>query len=88
MSFVTFADRYPNKSCDCIQMLSHKLITRKKEAKEEEGIDGMKLVQQLIAYSEVVACRDKTHASTLLSELRANALVFGTSFQRVASYFF
>ena len=85
MSFVTFADGYPNKSCDCIHMLSHKLITRKKEAKEEEGIDWMKLVQQLIAYAEVVACRDKTHASALLYELRTNALVFGTLFQRVAS---
>ena len=68
-------------------MLSHKLITRKKEAKEEEGIDWMKLVQQLIAYAEVVACRDKTHASALLYELRTNALVFGTSFQRASSCF-
>ena len=34
-----------------------------------------------------MACRDKTHASALLYELRANALIFGTSFQRVASYF-
>ncbi|KAG6634997.1 hypothetical protein CIPAW_11G011500 [Carya illinoinensis] len=34
-----------------------------------------------------VACRDRTHASVLLSELRANALVFGSSFQRVASCF-
>ncbi|KAI3454973.1 hypothetical protein Pfo_011636 [Paulownia fortunei] len=49
--------------------------------------DGMKLVQQLISCSEAVACRDKSHASLLLSELRANALVFGSCFQRVASCF-
>ncbi|KAK4410794.1 GRAS family protein RAM1 [Sesamum angolense] len=49
--------------------------------------DGMKLVQQLISCAEAVACRDKSHASLLLSELRANALVFGSSFQRVASCF-
>ncbi|XWS69151.1 hypothetical protein CRYUN_Cryun04dG0155000 [Craigia yunnanensis] len=46
------------------------------EIKEEEGGEGMKLVQQLIACAEAVAC-----------QLRANALVFGTSFQRVASCF-
>ncbi|XP_022726849.1 DELLA protein GAI-like [Durio zibethinus] len=57
------------------------------ETNEEEGEEGMKLVQQLIACAEAVACRDKIHASALLSELRANALVFGTSFQRVASCF-
>ncbi|CAN1152960.1 GRAS family protein RAD1 [Linum perenne] len=57
------------------------------DVKEETGVDGMKLVQQLIACAEAVACRDKVHASVLLSELRANALVFGTSFQRVASCF-
>lgn len=51
------------------------------EVKEEGNGDGMKLVQQLIACAEAVACRDKAHASALLSELRANALVFGTSFQ-------
>lgn len=49
--------------------------------------DGMRLVQLLIACAEAVACRDKSHASALLSELRANALVFGSSFQRVASCF-
>lgn len=58
-----------------------------KEMKEEGTGDGMRLVQQLIACAEAVACRDKVHASALLSELRANALVFGTSFQRVASCF-
>lgn len=57
------------------------------EIKDEGSAEGMRLVQLLIACAEAVACRDKSHASTLLSELRANALVFGTSFQRVASYF-
>ncbi|XP_023772866.1 GRAS family protein RAD1 [Lactuca sativa] len=47
----------------------------------------MHLVQLLISCAEAVACRDKAHASTLLAELRANALVFGSSFQRVASCF-
>lgn len=57
------------------------------EVKEEGSTDGMRLVQLLISCAEAVACRDKLHASTLLSELRSNALVFGTSFQRVASCF-
>lgn len=55
---------------------------------EEDGsADGMRLVQLLISCAEAVACRDKSHASSLLSELRSRALVFGTSFQRVASCF-
>lgn len=54
---------------------------------EDGSADGMRLVQLLIACAEAVACRDKSHASALLSELRANALVFGSSFQRVASCF-
>lgn len=54
----------------------------------EDGTgDGMELVQLLISCAEAVACRDKSHASTLLSELRAKALVFGSAFQRVASCF-
>lgn len=57
------------------------------EIKDEGSADGMRLVQLLIACAEAVACRDKSHASTLLSELPANALVFGTAFQRVASCF-
>ncbi|CAI9754664.1 unnamed protein product [Fraxinus pennsylvanica] len=63
------------------------------EDREIEGVevdrkgDGTKLVQQLISCAEAVACRDKSHASVLLSELRSNALVFGSSFQRVASCF-
>lgn len=55
---------------------------------EEAGFgDAMRLVQLLIACAEAVACRDRSQASMLLSELRANASVFGTSFQRVASCF-
>ncbi|KAL0004435.1 hypothetical protein SO802_011996 [Lithocarpus litseifolius] len=57
------------------------------KVQEEGSGDEVKLVQQLIACAESVACRDKAHASTLLSLLRANALVFGTAFQRVASCF-
>ncbi|KAF5730928.1 hypothetical protein HS088_TW19G00530 [Tripterygium wilfordii] len=56
-------------------------------AEEDGSADGMRLVQLLIACAEAVACRDKSHASALLSELRSNALVFGSSFQRVASCF-
>lgn len=57
-------------------------------ADEEDGsADGMKLVRLLIACAEAVACRDRSHASVLLSELRANALVHGSAFQRVASCF-
>ncbi|KAI3435299.1 GRAS domain-containing protein [Psidium guajava] len=55
---------------------------------EEDGsADGMRLVQLLVACAEAMACRDKAYASSLLSELRSQALVFGTSFQRVASCF-
>ncbi|KAM0939895.1 putative transcription factor GRAS family [Dioscorea sansibarensis] len=49
--------------------------------------DGMRLVQQLISCAEAVACRDRAQASVLLTELRASAMVLGTSFQRVASCF-
>lgn len=54
---------------------------------QDDSGDGMKLVQLLISCAEAVACRDKNHASVLLSDLRAKALVFGSSFQRVASCF-
>nr|XP_043614342.1 GRAS family protein RAD1-like [Erigeron canadensis] len=56
-------------------------------AEHEGNMDGMHLVQLLISCAEAVACRDKAHASNLLAELRSNALVFGSSFQRVASCF-
>ncbi|KAJ0973111.1 hypothetical protein J5N97_021070 [Dioscorea zingiberensis] len=48
---------------------------------------GMHLVQLLISCAEAVACRDRVQASALLTELRANAMVLGTPFQRVASCF-
>ncbi|XP_004515897.1 GRAS family protein RAD1-like [Cicer arietinum] len=66
-----------------------KFIDNNPDDFEEDGgcADGMRLVQLLIACAEAVACRDKSHASILLSELKSNALVFGSSFQRVASCF-
>ena len=67
---------------------SEAMINADEGGNEEEGnADGMRLVQLLIACAEAVACRDKSHASALLSELRSNALLFGSSFQRVASCF-
>ncbi|XP_077252663.1 GRAS family protein RAD1-like [Tasmannia lanceolata] len=57
------------------------------ENKEECSGDGMRLVQLLITCAEAVACRDRSQALALLSELRSDASVFGTSFQRVASCF-
>ncbi|KAI9108801.1 hypothetical protein K1719_020106 [Acacia pycnantha] len=61
-----------------------------REAEEQEDgycADGMRLVQLLVHSAEGVACRDKSHSSILLSELRSNALVFGSPFQRLASCF-
>ncbi|KAJ0923807.1 putative transcription factor GRAS family [Helianthus annuus] len=55
--------------------------------KDEGNKDGTHLVRLLVSCAEAVACRDKAHASNLLAELRSNALVFGSSFQRVASCF-
>ncbi|KAK3043311.1 hypothetical protein RJ639_002554 [Escallonia herrerae] len=63
------------------------LGTEDGEGKEDGSGDGMGLEQLLVSCAEAVACRDKSHASVLLSELRSNALVFGSSFQRVASGF-
>ncbi|KAK6920572.1 Transcription factor GRAS [Dillenia turbinata] len=64
------------------------IITSEEGRSEKDGSgDGMKLVQLLIACAEAVACRDKSHASCLLSELQGSALVLGSSFQRVASCF-
>ncbi|KAF5757881.1 putative transcription factor GRAS family [Helianthus annuus] len=62
-------------------------ILENRPTKNEGNVDGMHLVQLLISCAEAVACRDKAHATNLLAELRANALVFGSSFQRVASCF-
>lgn len=58
------------------------------DPEEDESADGMRLVRLLFGCAEAVACRDRSHASALLSQLRACALVFGSSFQRVASCFF
>lgn len=57
------------------------------EVRDEGNGEEMRLVQQLVACAEAVACRDRMHASNLLSDLKAKTLVFGTSFQRVASCF-
>ncbi|KAL4566651.1 hypothetical protein LXL04_030771 [Taraxacum kok-saghyz] len=54
---------------------------------DNENRDEMHLVQLLVSCAEAVACRDKNHASSLLAKLRNDALVFGSSFQRVASCF-
>lgn len=70
-----------------IEEAASSLIESEEAGDEDRSADGMRLVQLLIACAEAVACRDKSHASALLSELRANALVFGSAFQRVASCF-
>ncbi|KDP30967.1 hypothetical protein JCGZ_11343 [Jatropha curcas] len=72
------------------RFLAAEAIEEAEEGENEEdgnNADGVRLVQLLIACAEAVACRDKSHASALLSELRSSALVFGSSFQRVASCF-
>ncbi|OVA17577.1 Transcription factor GRAS [Macleaya cordata] len=64
------------------------MMRRDDEDRDEEvNEDGIKLVHILFSCAEAVACRDRSHASTLLSELRTNAKIFGTSFQRVSSCF-
>ncbi|KAL2482676.1 DELLA protein GAI [Forsythia ovata] len=80
----TYTQRY--LAAEALEEAAAAIIGPTTENEESKG-DGMKLVQQLISCAEAVACRDKSHASVLLSELRANALVFGSSFQRVASCF-
>ncbi|KAJ1413261.1 hypothetical protein SESBI_19807 [Sesbania bispinosa] len=82
----TYKQRYPAEAVEeAVEDMHNSEIV----GTEEDGCaDGMlRLVELLIACAEAVACRDKAHASILLSELKANALVFGTSFQRVASCF-
>ncbi|KAJ8771256.1 hypothetical protein K2173_026433 [Erythroxylum novogranatense] len=61
--------------------------TKEIRNEEDDSANEIRLVQLLISCAEAVACRDKTYALTLLSELRSNTLVFGSSFQRVASCF-
>ncbi|KAK9080542.1 hypothetical protein SSX86_000300 [Deinandra increscens subsp. villosa] len=55
--------------------------------RDEGKRDETHLVRLLVSCAEAVACRDKIHATRLLAELRNDALVFGSSFQRVASCF-
>ncbi|CAA2990993.1 DELLA RGL1-like, partial [Olea europaea subsp. europaea] len=82
----TYSQRY--LAAEAVEEAAAAIIRSEEGEKEEKSNeDGMKLVQQLISCAEAVACRDKSHASFLLSELRASALVFGSSFQRVASCF-
>lgn len=57
------------------------------EEEDEDAAAGMQLVKLLISCAEAVACRDREQATNLLSLLRANAMVLGSSFQRVASCF-
>ncbi|KAM0940594.1 putative transcription factor GRAS family [Dioscorea sansibarensis] len=57
------------------------------EKEDEDAAAGMQLVKLLISCAEAVACRDREQATNLLSLLRANAMVLGSSFQRVASCF-
>jgi len=82
----TYTQRY--LAAEAVEEAAAAMINAEEGGNEEEGnSDGMRLVQLLIACAEAVACRDKSHASALLSELRSNALVFGSAFQRVASCF-
>lgn len=82
----TYTQRY--LAAEAVEEAAAAMTNAEGNGAEEDGTaDGMRLVQLLIACAEAVACRDKSHASALLSELRANALVFGSSFQRVASCF-
>ncbi|CAN1294083.1 GRAS family protein RAD1 [Linum perenne] len=80
----TYTKRF--RAAEAIEEAAAKMIENVDED-HEGSTDGMRLVQLLIACAEAVACRDKSHASTLLTELQSKALVFGTSFQRVASCF-
>lgn len=86
----TYTQRYLASEEAALEMMMDSEINigaEEQELQDEYCADGMRLVQLLIACAEAVACRDKSHASMLLSELRSNALVFGSSFQRVASCF-
>ncbi|KAJ4837617.1 hypothetical protein Tsubulata_044302 [Turnera subulata] len=84
---LTYTKRY--LAAEAVEEAAAAMINAEEAGNDGDGntADGMRLVQLLIACAEAVACRDKSHASALLSELRSNALVFGSSFQRVASCF-
>ncbi|CAK9330270.1 unnamed protein product [Citrullus colocynthis] len=82
----TYNQRY--LAAEAVEEAAAAIINAEESAAEEDAsADGMRLLHLLVACAEAVACRDRSHASILLSELRANALVFGSSFQRVASCF-
>ncbi|KAK9277873.1 hypothetical protein L1049_027430 [Liquidambar formosana] len=83
----TYTQRYLAAEAEEEAAASFMNAAEENGAGKDGNADGMRLVQLLIACAEAVACRDKSHASVLLSELRTNALVFGSSFQRVASCF-
>ncbi|KAG7021415.1 DELLA protein RGL1, partial [Cucurbita argyrosperma subsp. argyrosperma] len=82
----TYNQRYV--AAEAVEEAAAAIINAEESAAEEDAsADGMRLLHLLVACAEAVACRDRSHASILLSELRANALVLGSSFQRVASCF-
>ncbi|XP_038878913.1 GRAS family protein RAD1-like [Benincasa hispida] len=82
----TYNQRY--LAAEAVEEAAAAIINAEESAAEEDAsADGMRLLHLLVACAEAVACRDRSYASILLSELRANALVFGSSFQRVASCF-
>ncbi|XP_058096283.1 GRAS family protein RAD1-like [Magnolia sinica] len=82
----TYTQRF--LAAEAVEEATSLMVRPEGDGTDDEGAGGgMWLVQLLIACAEAVACRDRSQASALLSELRANALVFGTSFQRVASCF-
>ncbi|CAN1239653.1 GRAS family protein RAD1 [Linum grandiflorum] len=81
----TYTQRF--RAAEAIEEAAKSMDINNEEEDGSSSSDGMRLVQLLIACAEAVACRDKPHASTVLTELRSKALVLGSSFQRVASCF-
>ncbi|XP_022135579.1 DELLA protein RGL1-like [Momordica charantia] len=82
----TYNQRY--LAAEAVEEAAAAIINAEETAAEDDAsADGMRLLQLLVACAEAVACRDRAQASILLSQLRASALVFGSSFQRVASCF-
>lgn len=82
----TYNQRY--LAAEAVEEAAAAIINAEESDPEEDGnADGMKLVRLLLGCAEAVACRESSHASVLLSQFRACALVFGSSFQRVASCF-
>ncbi|PSR95921.1 DELLA protein [Actinidia chinensis var. chinensis] len=83
---LTYAQKY--LAAEAVEEVAAAIIGSENGKAEEDGSgDEMRLFHLLISCAEAVACRDKSYASVLLSKLRASALVFGSSFQRVASCF-